>query len=65
MDGVLQVVSPDGFVLEQVDDSPGLDPVLGCRRPRRRPIRVRVFAFPLKPDSSIALAGGSAPTSIG
>ena len=60
MDGVLQVVSAEGFVLEQVDDSPGLDPLLKYDVPADGRYGVRVFAFPAKPDSSIALAGGPA-----
>jgi hypothetical protein len=60
MDGVLQVVSAEGFVLEQVDDSPGLDPLLKFEVPADGQYSVRVFAFPAKPDSSIALAGGPA-----
>ena len=60
MDGVLQVVSAEGFVLEQVDDSPELDPLLKYEVPADGRYAVRVFAFPSKPDSSIALAGGPA-----
>lgn len=58
MDGVLQLVSGGGFVLEQVDDSPDLDPTLKYEAPADGRYLVRVFAFPAKPDSSIALAGG-------
>jgi hypothetical protein len=60
MDGVLQLVSREGFVLEQVDDSPDLDPHLRFDVPADGRYGVRVFAFPSKPDSSIALAGGPA-----
>lgn len=60
MDGVLQVVAPDGLVLDQVDDNPGLDPLLVFEAPTRGRYLVRVFAFPATPDSSIALAGGEA-----
>jgi hypothetical protein len=60
MDGVVQVVSADGFVLEQVDDSPDLDPLLRYTATADGRYHVRVFAFPSTPDSSIALAGGAA-----
>jgi hypothetical protein len=58
MDGVLQVVSAEGFVLDQVDDAPDLDPILKYTAAADGRYFVRVFAFPSKPDSSIALAGG-------
>lgn len=58
MDGVLQVVSPEGFVLAQVDDAPRLDPVLDFTAPTDGRYVVRVFAFPATPDSSINFAGG-------
>jgi hypothetical protein len=60
MDGVLQVVSADGIVLDQEDDSPGLDPLLVFEAPADGRYLVRVFAFPATPDSQIALAGGDA-----
>ncbi|WP_165228104.1 PPC domain-containing protein [Aquisphaera insulae] len=62
MDGVLQVVSADGFVLDQADDDGGggFDPRLVFRAPADGTYIVRVFAFPATPDSSIELAGGDA-----
>jgi Bacterial pre-peptidase C-terminal domain len=60
MDGVLQVVSPRGFVLEQNDDDRGFDPQLAFAAPNDGTIHVRVFAFPATPNSSIRLSG--APT---
>ncbi len=58
MDGVLQVVSADGFVLEQNNDCHGLDPQVIFSAPKDGSYVVRLFAFPLVPDSSIRLAGG-------
>ncbi len=58
MDGVLQIVSPDGFVLHHVDDGPGLDPLVAWEAPEDGEFRVRVFAFPSAPNSRIAYAGG-------
>ena len=60
MDGVLQVVSPRGFVLEQNDDDRGFDPQLAFTAPKDGTFHVRVFAFPSTPNSSIRLSG--APT---
>ncbi len=61
MDGVLQIVSPDGFVLAQNDDDGGrLDPRIVFEAPADGSYVVRVFAFPATPDSSIAFAGGDA-----
>lgn len=60
MDGVIQVASPDGFVLAQQDDERGLDPQLAFTAPRAGTYLVRVFAFPATPDSSISFAGGDA-----
>ncbi|MBX3397400.1 MAG: PPC domain-containing protein [Gemmataceae bacterium] len=53
MDAVLQVVSPDGFVLDQNHDHRGLDPQLAFTAPKDGAYRVRIFAFPSQPDSSI------------
>lgn len=58
MDGVLQVVSADGFVLAQNDDAGGLDPRIVFDAPSDGTYIVRLFAFPEKPDSSIRFAGG-------
>ncbi|WP_165073375.1 PPC domain-containing protein [Paludisphaera rhizosphaerae] len=58
MDGVLQVVSADGFVLAQNDDAGGLDPRIVFDAPSDGTYIVRLFAFPAKPDSSIRFAGG-------
>lgn len=59
MDGVLQVASPDGFVLAQNDDDHGRDPQLVFEAPGDGRYLVRAFAFPATPNSSIQFAGGS------
>jgi hypothetical protein len=58
MDAVLQVAAPAGFVLEQVDDAPGLDPKLGFKAPADGTYHIRVFAFPSVQNSTIGFAGG-------
>lgn len=58
MDGVLQMLSTDGFVLEQANDSPGLDPRLAFTAPRDGTYLVRLLAYPSTPDASINLGGG-------
>jgi hypothetical protein len=57
MDGVLQILSADGFVLEQNDDYHGLDPQIAFTVPKDGTYLVRVFAFPSVPDASIRFAG--------
>lgn len=59
MDGVLQVVSTRGFVLQQNDDVHGFDPQLAFAAPKDGTFHVRVFAFPATPNSSIRLSGAS------
>jgi hypothetical protein len=58
MDAILQVVSADGFVLEQNNDYHGLDPFIAFPAPKDGVYTVRTFAFPAVPDSSIRFAGG-------
>ncbi|HKI30952.1 MAG TPA: PPC domain-containing protein [Gemmataceae bacterium] len=58
MDGVLQLLSADGFVLEENNDDHGLDPQLIFTAPKDGSYVVRVFAFPADPDASIRFAGG-------
>ena len=60
MDAVLQIVSPDGFVLAQDNDTHGLDPFLAFPVPTDGTYIVRAFAFPATPDSGIRFAGGDA-----
>jgi len=57
MDGVLQMVTPDGFVVAQNDDDRGFDPQLSFTAPRPGTYIVRVFAFPSDPNSTINYAG--------
>ena len=58
MDGIVQVLSADGFVLQENNDYRGLDPQLVFAAPRDGAYVVRVFAFPAMPDSSVRFAGG-------
>lgn len=58
MDGVLQVLSADGFVRAQNDDWHGLDPQIAFTATKDGAYLIRLFAFPLVPDSSIRFAGG-------
>jgi hypothetical protein len=58
MDAVLQVLSADGFVLDQNNDWNGLDPQAAFAAPKDGTYLVRLFAFPAVPDSGIRLSGG-------
>src|SRR5262249_4814237 len=60
MDAILQVVSVDGFVLDENHDYHGLDPQLAFTAPKEGTFVVRVFAFPSNPDSSIRFFGSEA-----
>lgn len=57
MDGVLQILSADGFVLEQNDDYHDLDPQIAYAAPKDGTYLVRVFAFPALADATIRFAG--------
>ena len=57
MDGVLQILSADGFVLEQNNDYNGLDPQIAFTAPKDDTYLVRLFAFPSVPDSTVRFAG--------
>jgi hypothetical protein len=57
-DCVLQVLSPQGFVLEQNDDDHGIDPQIVFPAPVAGTHYVRLFAFPKDPNSTIGFAGG-------
>jgi hypothetical protein len=59
MDGTLQVLSPDGFVLEQNDDCHRLDPQVVFTAEEDGRYFVRTFAFPEEPNSTIGFAGGA------
>jgi len=60
MDAILQVVSPDGFVLDENHDYHGLDPQLAFTATKDGTYIVRLFAFPSMPDSSIRFFGSEA-----
>jgi hypothetical protein len=57
MDGVLQLVSPRGFVIEQNNDDHGLDPQLVHTATEEGVYCVRVFAFPAVGDASLHFSG--------
>ncbi len=57
MDGVLQIVSEAGFVLEQNDDYRGIDPLVTFTAPTDGTYFVRIFAFPSMTDATIAFSG--------
>jgi hypothetical protein len=57
MDGVMQILSADGFVLEQNDDYHGLDPQIAFTAPKDGTYLVRIFAFPSMPDATVRFAG--------
>jgi len=53
MDALLQIVSADGFVLEQNDDDQEFDPRIVFTAPADGKYFVRTFAFPAQPNQSI------------
>src|SRR5690606_24365660 len=59
MDAVLEVATPEGFVLAHQDDDRGLDPLLIFQAPADGTYVIRTFAFPATPTSSIRFAGGA------
>jgi hypothetical protein len=59
MDGILQIVSPRGFVLEQNDDELGFDPQIVFTPHQDGLYYIRTFAFPVMPNSSIRFSGSS------
>lgn len=59
MDAILQVLSADGFVLEENHDDHGLDPQIVFTSPKEGTYILRIFAFPAQPDSGIRFAGGA------
>jgi hypothetical protein len=58
LDGVLQILSPAGFVLEHNDDDFGLDPQIVYTVPADGMYLVRALAFPAETNATIGLAGG-------
>ena len=59
-DAVLQILGPNGFVLEQNEDDQGFDPQLAFTAPADGIYVLRTWAFPMTPDSSIRLFGSPA-----
>ena len=59
VDSVLQVVSPDGFVVAENHDGVGIDPRLAFTPTKTGIYLVRVFGFPSKPNSSITYSGAA------
>ncbi|MEZ6113565.1 MAG: PPC domain-containing protein [Pirellulaceae bacterium] len=57
MDAVLQICDARGFILEQTDDSGGLDPRLTFTATKAGDYTVRTFAFPSTPNSTVNFAG--------
>jgi len=57
MDSVVQIVSPDGFVLDENHDLRGIDPQAMFPVPKDGTYVVRVFAFPSQPDTTIRHSG--------
>ena len=60
MDGMLQVLSADGFVLEENNDVHGLDPQIAFTAKKDGTYIARVYAFPAQPDASIRYFGSDA-----
>ena len=59
VDTSLQILSADGFVLDQSDDYHELDPQIVFTAPADGMYLVRTFGFPATPDSSIRFSGGA------
>ena len=59
VDPIIQVLSADGTVIEQVDDDHGFDPMIAYEAPADGTWLVRVFGFPAAPNSTIRFAGGA------
>ena len=59
VDPIMQILSANGTVLEQVDDDHGFDPMIAFEAPADGTWLVRVFGFPAKPNSTIRFAGGA------
>lgn len=59
MDSVLQITDSTGRVLLHSDDECGVDPQLTFVSPIQQEIQIRLFAFPLTPNSTIGFAGNA------
>ncbi|MBI3465729.1 MAG: PPC domain-containing protein [Planctomycetes bacterium] len=60
VDAIMQIVSAEGFVLEENEDLRGLDPQIVFRAPADGTYLVRLFGFPATPTSRIDFAGDEA-----
>jgi len=60
MDAMLQILSADGFVLEENNDYHGLDPQIAFTAKKDGVYVARVYAFPAQPDASIRYFGSDA-----
>ncbi|MCA9040336.1 MAG: PPC domain-containing protein [Planctomycetaceae bacterium] len=59
MDGVMQIVSPQGFVIKQFDDNLGVDPLAIHTASEAGDYYLRLFSFPATPNQSIAFSGAN------
>lgn len=59
VDPIMQILTANGTVIEQVDDDHGFDPLIDFKAPTDGTWLVRVFGFPAKPNSTIRFAGGA------
>lgn len=59
VDMVMQILGPNGNVVEQNDDDHGFDPLIAVTPPEDGTWFVRVFGFPAAPNSTIRFAGGA------
>ncbi|AWM37806.1 hypothetical protein GobsT_41690 [Gemmata obscuriglobus] len=60
VDAMMQVLSADGFVLDENNDFHGLDPQIAFTAKKDGVHVVRVYAFPATPDSTIRYFGSDA-----
>ncbi len=59
VDPIMQILSANGTVIEQVDDDHGFDPMIAFEAPADGTWLIRVFGFPATPNSTIRFAGGA------
>ena len=59
MDGILQILAPKGYVVEQNDDDQSFDPEATYTAAEDGVHYVRAFAFPSKPNSSVRFSGAA------
>jgi hypothetical protein len=58
MDAILQITTPEGYVVAENNDDVHLDPRLTFKASRAGDYIVRVFAFSSEPNASIQFSGG-------